>query len=157
MKTLALLLMFSLPVFGSAGTCIPPGAGDGTPLKEYVDGYLGKVTEICHQIEKEQDPAVVKSHAKKLMNLSDEAEKWLSDYYSHKSHQVVPAPAFIGNKIIPAIVILTPPAPPACSKVNRIFDVAAKIRFLHNTRPVKISEDVEEIAELTQKIRQVIM
>jgi hypothetical protein len=156
MKTRALLLLFSLRVFYSAAISPP---GDGTsPLKEYVDDYVGKVTVICQKIQTEQDPVVVKSHAEKLMSLSDEANKWLNSYYTtSKSHQLSPSIAFIGKRIVPAIISMSPALPSACSKVNGISDVAAKIRFVHNTKPVSISKDVEEISDLTVKLRNVVM
>jgi hypothetical protein len=145
--------MFSMFVFYSAAKTPP---GDGTsPLKEYVDEYVGKVTVLCQQIQSEQNPEVVKSHAKKLMSISDEAGKWLNSYYGNQSHQLMPSIAFIGKRIVPAIVAMTPAHEPVSSKVNGIFDAAAKIRFVHNAAPVKICKDVEEISELTLKLRHV--
>jgi hypothetical protein len=115
--------------------------------------YIQTVERLCTQMESTQESAVIAACAKKLMKVSDEAEEFLIAYYGYRSSMVTTVFVLQGSTILPAIALTQQPQPRAIQRVNHIFDLSAKIRFIHRKNSKKLGGDITRIRQELQMLQ----
>ncbi|MBL7931600.1 MAG: hypothetical protein JNL60_06855 [Bacteroidia bacterium] len=127
-------------------------------FKPIMGNYLRQVDQLCEKIKSTDDKKLIRHYAKELMELSDDMESTVNQFYGYKQGGMTFRPAFIlTNTFTYAYVFsfynATGSTPLATTRVNKIYDQATYIRFLYSSNPEKIKAKINKIENLVQDLR----